>query len=300
MTEFIIVFRETLEASLIVGIIYTILVQKHLASSIQKLWLGVGTSILASIFMALIVLNLSSLVGNNAYQSLFEGIFLYITAGFIYYVIFWLSSHVSDKKQLEMETLNASKTSSWGVFFLVFFVILREGFETVIFLYSSFSIQGTFSYVGFGLGAFFAILIGYFIFVQGRKINLKKFFNITTLCLVFIASGMVAYGSHEIEEYLTQTAIIQEDTIKRPWDILSPTRDYEPLGLEFLYHYDSKKEYYIHILHDKGRVGVFLKGFLGYNSNPNYFELILWFISLLFGLNFWNYLYQKKTNSGIS
>ena len=40
---------------------------------------------------------------------------LYITAG-LFIVIFWLSSHVSDKKQLEMETLNASKTSSWGVF----------------------------------------------------------------------------------------------------------------------------------------------------------------------------------------
>ena len=42
MNEFIIVFRETLEASLIVGIIYTILIKNELYESIKKLWIGVA------------------------------------------------------------------------------------------------------------------------------------------------------------------------------------------------------------------------------------------------------------------
>ena len=46
---------------------------------------------------------------------------------------FGLSKHVSDRKELEGKTLNAMKLSSWGVFFVVFFAILREGFETAVF-----------------------------------------------------------------------------------------------------------------------------------------------------------------------
>ena len=41
---------------------------------------------------------------------------------------------------------------------------------------------------------------------------------------------------------------------------------------------------YIHILHDKGAVGVFLKGFVGYNSYPNWVELLIWISTLIFGL----------------
>ena len=178
MTEFIIVFRETLEAALIVGIIYTILVKNNLNHVLKKLWLGVGASLIASVLIGFIVIQLKQLVGNNAYQALFEGIFLYMTAGFIYYVIFWLSKHVSDTKQLESDTIQSAKISSWGIFFLVFFAILREGFETVIFLVSSFTMQGTFSYFGFILGAILAIFIGYLVVIQGRKVGITKFFKV--------------------------------------------------------------------------------------------------------------------------
>ena len=145
MNEFVIVFRESLEASLIVGIIYTIIKKKNLSHLLNKLWLGVVLSLFVSVGVAFFLINLKSLVGNNAYAALFEGVFLYLTAGFIYYVVFWLSKHVSDTNQIESDIDSALQVSSWGIFFVVFFAILREGFETVIFLMSSFSIQGSFS-----------------------------------------------------------------------------------------------------------------------------------------------------------
>ena len=61
---------------------------------------------------------------------------------------------------------------------------------------------GSFSYLGFTIGAALAILIGYLVVVQGKKINLRSFFQATTLLLVFLASGMIAYGTHEAESYL--------------------------------------------------------------------------------------------------
>ena len=63
MNEFIIVFRECLEASLIVGIIYTILAKSNLRDAIQKLWLGVAASIVASLGVAYVVISLKDALG---------------------------------------------------------------------------------------------------------------------------------------------------------------------------------------------------------------------------------------------
>jgi hypothetical protein len=90
---------------------------------------------------------------------------------------------------------------------------------------------------------------------------------------------MIAYGTHEAEEYLVKSEQIEKSEIYRVWDILEPTKSAET-G-EMIYH----------PLHDKGSVGLFLKGFFGYNSNPNIPEVILWFLAMLFGLNMWRRFY---------
>ena len=279
MAEFIIVFREVLEASLVVGIIYLLIEKTNQATHFTKLWYAVFASILASIAVGFMVIQAKNALGNNSTQALFEAVFLYLTAFLIWYVIFWLSKNVSDKKVLEGQALNAMEISSWGIFFVVFFAILREGFETAIFLISSFSITGTFSYIGFISGAVLAILIGYLIVTQGRKIDLRGVFKYTTLLLVFLSAGMIAYGTHEAEEYLVKSEQIEKSEIYRVWDILEPTQSAE-----------TGKTIY-HPLHDKGSVGLFLKGFFGYNSNPNILEVILWFMAMLFGLNMWRRFY---------
>ena len=302
MNEFIIVFRETLEASLIVGIIYTILIKNELYESIKKLWIGVAAALVFSILVGYLVYVLKESFSNESARALFESVFMFITAGLIWYVIFWLSKHVSDRKQIEAETNSAVQASTWGIFFVIFFSILREGFETAIFLLGSFSMTGSFSYLGFTVGAALAILIGYLVVVQGRKINLRSFFQATTLLLVFLASGMIAYGTHEAESYLVKSDNLQligledKSDISRPWDILKPKDSLDETDKSFFYSYDLKgKQQYTHIMHDSGRVGVFLKGFFGYNSNPNYIELIFWIISLIGGIALWRSFYRPTT-----
>ena len=279
MAEFIIVFREVLEASLVVGIIYLLIEKTNQTTHFAKLWYGVFASIMASIAVGYLVIQAKNALGNNSTQALFEAAFLYLTAFLIWYVIFWLSKNVSDKKVLEGQALNAMELSSWGIFFVVFFAILREGFETAIFLISSFSITGTFSYIGFISGAALAILIGYLIVSQGRKINLKSVFKYTTLLLVFLSAGMIAYGTHEAEEYLVKSNQMDKSEIYRVWDILEPTKSVETGTTIY------------HPLNDKGSIGLFLKGFFGYNSNPNTLEVILWFFAMIFGLNMWRRFY---------
>ena len=302
MNEFIIVFRETLEASLIVGIIYTILIKNELYESIKKLWIGVAAALVFSVLVGYVVYVLKESFSNESARALFESVFMFITAGLIWYVIFWLSKHVSDRKQIEAETNTAVQASTWGIFFVIFFSILREGFETAIFLLGSFSMTGSFSYLGFTIGAALAILIGYLVVVQGKRINLRSFFQGTTLLLVFLASGMIAYGTHEAESYLVKSDNLQligienKSEIARPWDILKPKNSLEETDNSFFYSFDLKgKQQYTHIMHDSGRVGVFLKGFFGYNSNPNYIELLFWIISLIGGIALWRSFYRPAT-----
>ena len=251
--------------------------------------------------LAIALNNIKESIGNESYTALFEGVFMYITAGLLWYVIFWLSKHVSDRTGLENETKNAMKASGWGVFLVVFFAILREGFETAIFLMGSFSMTGSFSYAGFILGMLIAIMIGYFIVIQGRRINLKSFFRVTTFLLVLFASGMVAYGTHEMEEFLVKgdrlewVGLENKSEITRVWDIYQPKISLDENDNAFMFSYNlNGKEKYTHLLHDKGRIGVFLKGFLGYNSNPNWIEFIFWMLSLILGMKLWRKFYFQE------
>ena len=309
MNKFIITFRETLEAALIVGIIYTVISKRDLRREIRQLWFAVGTSIIASIAVALFLNNIKNSIGNESIEKLVESTLMYVTAGLLWYVIFWLSRQVSDRNVLEGQTSKALDSVRMGIFFLVFFAILREGFETAIFLMGSFSILGSFSYIGFFSGMLLAVFLGYLVVIQGRKVDLTSFFRATTLLLVFLASGMIAYGTHEAEEFLVKgkhlhwvglqdkqledaTTLQAKDQIIRVWNVHKPKSSLEEGDNKLFYSFNIHgKQQYSHWLHDKGRVGVFLKGFFGYNSNPNWVELTLWFLSLLIGLNLWRRFY---------
>ena len=309
MNEFIITFRETLEAALIVGIIYTVISKQGLKREVNQLWYAVVASVVASVMVAFFLNGIKDSIGNESIEKLVEAILMFITAGLLWYVIFWLAKQVSNKKVLEGQAEAAMETAGWGVFFLVFFAILREGFETAIFLMGSFSVLGTFSYVGFFSGMILAVILGYLVVVQGRRVDLTKFFQVTTFLLAIFASGMVAYGSHEAEEFLVKgdhlewvgledktledgTIVLAKNQITRVWNVHKPTKTLEEGQNAMFYSFNLYgKEKYSHLLHDKGRVGVFLKGFMGYNSNPNWLEFILWIISLIFGISLWRKFY---------
>ena len=309
MNEFIITFRETLEAALIVGIIYTVISKQGLKREVNQLWYAVVASVVASVMVAFFLNGIKDSIGNESIEKLVEAILMFITAGLLWYVIFWLAKQVSNKKVLEGQAEAAMETAGWGVFFLVFFAILREGFETAIFLMGSFSVLGTFSYVGFFSGMILAVILGYLVVVQGRRVDLTKFFQVTTFLLAIFASGMVAYGSHEAEEFLVKgdhlewvgledktledgTIVLAKNQITRVWNVHKPTKTLEEGQNAMFYSFNLYgKEKYSHLLHDKGRVGVFLKGFMGYNSNPNWPEFILWSISLIFGISLWRKFY---------
>lgn len=322
MNEFLISFRECLEAALIVGIIYVVLQKNSAVGQLKMLWLSVFAAVAASALLGVGLYEVLESAG-DATKELLEGVMMYITAGLLFYVIFWMSKTLASRDEITRQTTQTlDQGNRWGIFFLVFFAIVREGFETALFLVASTGIDKTFSYAGFFGGIFLAALIGYLIVIQGKRIQLKPYFKWTSLLLVFFAAGMIAYGSHEIHEYMeyrehqeeehaeaTTTApeaagedcheLLEhaagnseaEEEHEYAFDIFK-NRIGEPMGGLYVYNEDCGIN--IHMLNSNGIIGSFLKGLFGYNSSPTWLEIILWVLSMGFGIFIWRRAYFRK------
>ena len=264
MAELIIVFREVLEASLIVGILYTYLNKINQNEAIIRLWQGVMVALAASLLGSLLFQRFAGGFHGQA-EKLFEGFVMIIAAIVLGTMIVWMAKNrniADDLKEKADYALNSEKLG-YGIFVLAFISVFREGIETILFLYGVMMKQGglnvTLSFIGAGLG----IGLGYMIFIQGKNVPLKTFFNVSSVLLIFVAAGMMAYGIHELES----AGIIPD--YGRIWDINPPKL---PDGT-------------YHLMHDKGYVGGLLKGLFGYNGDPSGIEILAWLITVS-GLGF--------------
>lgn len=311
MTEFVITFRETLEAALIVGIVATFLVKHGYLSMLKQVWRGIGVALVGSCLFAWWLWELQSIVWSTAYEKLFEAIIMFITAWILLYMVvrmtkghytmftlptqtvsydpncLWCElnqqSHnlkSSTKKTIKQSILSATQSTVWSqvrwwVFWLICFAILREWFETALFLYSSIQLTGSFSHIWFRWWIFVAIVLWYALFVLGKRISLQKFFTVSSVLLIVFAAGMATYGTHELEEFLVKQWYIQEASITRVWNIYIPQKEVTAQQ-ENVQTYNEAKWTWYHPFHDKGKYGVFLKWFFWYNSDPNIVEPIVW------------------------
>ena len=92
MAELIIVFREVLEASLIVGILYTYLSKIGQAAAIIRLWQGVLVALAASILGSLLFQKVAGGFQGQA-EKLFEGIVMIVAAAILGTMIIWMAKN---------------------------------------------------------------------------------------------------------------------------------------------------------------------------------------------------------------
>jgi high-affinity iron transporter len=163
---------------------------------------------------------------------------------------------------------------------------------------ASTSIDNSFSYLGFFGGLVLAVFIGYLIVVQGRKIQLRKFFSITSLLLVVFAAGMIAHGTHEFHEYLeyqehsSAAELGMAEAEEEEGAVYSIFESKTEADNPSTFWYRKSGENYNHILNDQGSIGSFFKGLFGYNSDPIWPEFILWWIAIIFGFVVWRRMYK--------
>ncbi|HUQ17343.1 MAG TPA: FTR1 family protein, partial [Candidatus Saccharimonadales bacterium] len=162
-------------------------------------WLGVGAAAGVSLgFLA--VLNALDAEFEGATEQIFEGVTMFLAAGFLTWMIFWMlrqSGHLKGELQLGIQDALARGGAAWGIFALVFFAVLREGVETALLLFAA---PGEGKLLGTVAGLAVALAIGVLIYAFGRSIDLRTFFKLTGILLVLFAAGLVTHGVHEFVE----------------------------------------------------------------------------------------------------
>ena len=263
--SFIITFRETLEVALIVGIILSYLIKTKQAKYNNIVYMGIVFGIVASIIGALLFNYLAGGFAGRA-EEIFEGITMLVGALLLTTMILWMMKQKHIARELEQKVAaKIAETYKLGLFLLVFVAVLREGIETVIFLGAASFVSTNNTLIGALIGVIAAVFLGYLIFVGSMKINIKKFFNITSILLILFAAGLVAHGVHELQE-----ANIIPMGIEHVWDINPPVN---PDGSYPL-------------MHEKGYIGSIFVGLFGYNGNPSLIEVLsyLFYLAIVFVL----------------
>jgi len=197
LQAFIVTLREGVEAALIIGITLAYLAKIERNDLRKSVYAALIAASVGSIGVAVL---LSRTKWN---EDIFEGWVMLAAAFFVVtMIIFMMKTGHKLKGQIEGKLeLLAGRGSRFGLFFFVFLMVLREGVETVLIL-SGVSLNSTelMSFLGTLLGVVAAVLFGV-TFVKGSvRINLPKFFRVTTIILLFVAAQLIVSGLHELSE----------------------------------------------------------------------------------------------------
>ena len=250
--------REGLEASLIVGIVLAYLAKTGNRSSFRVIWAGTAAAVALSILMgAGLFFTVGELSGRS--EQIFEGVAMFSAVAVLTWMIFWMRKQAANiKKELEAKLAGAlAAGSAVGLASVVFFAVLREGWETALFLFAlSESSTPLSTGIGAVAGLVVSISLGVALYMGSRRLSLRQFFTVTGLLLIVFAAGLLAHGVHEFQE-----AGLLPMTVEHLWN----TNAAIPEG---------------------STVGKFLTALVGYNGDPSLLEVLAWAAYLVGALVF--------------
>ena len=205
LANFLIALREGVEAALIVGVVAAYLVKVGRKNLLPKVWLGV-------VIAAAIPLSLGAIMTWGPYtlsfqaQEILGGTLSLVAVAMVTWMILWMSSNSRQfaRKLREDTAAQLASGSDWGVVWIAFIAVAREGIETALFVWATIksSAENAIAAPALGVvtGLLVAVVIGWLIYTGAARINLSVFFNITGLLLIFVAAGIVSYGIGDLQE----------------------------------------------------------------------------------------------------
>jgi high-affinity iron transporter len=197
LQAFIITLREGVEAALIVGITLAYLNKIGRPELRKTVYAALAAAFLGSIGAAIVISRL------QLNEDVFEGWIMLVAAFFVItMLVFMMKTGRRLKGEIEGKVGLLAGNDAWfGLFAFIFLMVLREGAETVLIL-SAVTLNSSelMSFLGTLLGVLAAIAFGV-MFVKGSvRINLQKFFRITTAILFLVAAQLLISGLHELSE----------------------------------------------------------------------------------------------------
>ena len=200
LPTFVITLREGVEAALVVGIVLACL--KKSGQSYLSPWVfgGVIVGLIASAFIGVLfgwtiqLLSTSNQPFAPIMEALLEASFGLVAIAMLSWMLIWMTKQARFMKAEVEGAVSAALTQNshagWGVFSLVLIAVLREGFETVLFVVAKFQ-EGIIPALGALGGILSAAGLGALLFKWGVKINIRLFFKYMGILLLFIVAGLV-------------------------------------------------------------------------------------------------------------
>ena len=150
-------------------------------------------------------LQLWSRLAAEGQQEALETVIGFAAVAMVTYMILWMRRHARGlRRDIEESAATAlARGSALALVAMAVLAVLREGFETAVFLLAAFEASDG-APRGRGSGrcsvSWSAVAIGYGIYRGGVRLNLARFFRITGVVLVFVAAGLVATSLHTAAE----------------------------------------------------------------------------------------------------
>ncbi|MHA2787802.1 iron uptake transporter permease EfeU [Corynebacterium sp. S7] len=203
VATFIIGLREGLEMSLVIGILLAHLRRTGRSYAAPKIWWGVGLAVVVSL-IAGVILTFGRYSLSFRAQEILGGSMSILAVVMITGMVFWMMSHGHTlqrdlEKSVDESIAKTTVTAAgWGIFWLSFVTVAREGLETTVIILSWSSAAQAF--IGALLGILVAAVLGLLLNRGMVRINLSTFFRWTGGLLIILAAGILAYGIHDLQE----------------------------------------------------------------------------------------------------
>ncbi len=258
----LITLREGLEIALVVGIVFGYLAKIGQRQQALYAWAGaLAAGALAA--MLAIAMRLVGASLQEPYEQIFEGTTMLLAVTVLTWMVFWMRAQARFFKSALEQRIKTVVTrgENWGLFTLTFLAVFREGVETALFLAANaFAADAGETLAGALAGLALAAVVGVLIYAFAVRINLKLFFDITSIFILVFAAGLLAHAVHEFQEIgwlpvLTALA----------WDTSA-------------------------FLDNKSVLGSILRAVVGYNAKPSLLEVfsyIGYWLTIIQAIRWW-------------
>lgn len=206
-----IMFRETLEACVVVAVMLNLCTKLKMDRMRRQVWFGVIGGVTLSVILGVIFIIVFYVTKNSVFsgagKSIFKGYvnllasFLIALLGFamlrfMNYEKKWARKLKAAHLRSQQRQMEGQKTTNWAIFLLCFSAVFREGIEAVVFLAG---VSTTTSVTAIPIAAVVGIICGlacgFILFYTGREIkDMWWFFVISFILLFMIAAGLVSTG----------------------------------------------------------------------------------------------------------
>jgi len=253
----LVTFREALEASLIVTIVFAYLRKTGRTELNRYLLTGSVLAVLSSLALGWTVhLIYGELEGLSA--QLFEGTAALTATVVLTYMVLWMGRNARRiRHEIEHKVdVAVSRGQAFGIFALAYVAVVREGIETVLFLTVFFFTDPSGTTVGIVLGVGAVLLLVMLLLRGTYKLDIRRFFKYSSVLLVLLAAGLAGYGAHELIEASESSGFSLGVLSQNAFDINpSSTED---------------------VFHEKGAVGSILRALVGYDGNPEWLRVFVY------------------------